>query len=93
MPFRGAIELFKKILPRAAAPDPNEPVTILTLQAIMEPRAEVIRSRLEVEGIPCFITRERTYHIGSLLLRVRRKDADKARAIIEEAENTPIEED
>lgn len=76
-----------KILPPARKDDPNEPVTVITLQPVMEAQAEVMRSRLEAEGIPCMITRERTYYVDPIQLRVRRADADEARVILEEMED------
>jgi len=75
-----------KILPPARRDDPNEPVTIATLQPVMEAQAEVMRTRLEAEEIPCMITRERTCHVDPIHLRVRRADADQARLILKEME-------
>jgi hypothetical protein len=75
-----------KILPPARQDDPSEPVTIATLQPVMEAQAEVMRTRLEAEGIPCMITRERTCYVDPIHLRVRRADADQARLILTEME-------
>jgi len=75
-----------KILPPARDDDPNQLVTVARLQPAMEAQAEVMRSRLEAEGIPCMITRERTYHVDPIHLRVRRADADDARDILKELE-------
>ena len=79
--------LIQKILPPALENDPNEPMMVVTLQPVMEAQAEVMRSRLEAEGIACMISRERTYYIAPIQLRVRRADLDEARAILKEMEN------
>jgi len=78
----------QKILPPARKDDPNEPITVATLQPLMEFQAEVMRTRLEAEGIPCMITRERAYYVGPILLRVRRADVKEARLILKEIENS-----
>ena len=77
-----------KILPPAREDDPNEPITVATLQPLMEFQAEVMRTRLEAEGIPCMIIRERACSVGPILLRVRRADADEARLILKEMEDS-----
>lgn len=77
-------DIIQKILPKAREDDPDEPITIATLQPVMEAQAEVMRGRLEAEGIPCFIIRERTYYVDPIQLRVRRADVDEARAILKE---------
>ncbi|MEO6907728.1 MAG: DUF2007 domain-containing protein [Abditibacteriaceae bacterium] len=77
----------QKILPPARKDDPNEPITVVTLQPVMEAQAEVMRTRLEAEGIPCFIVRERAYYIDPIQIRVRRADVDEARAILREMED------
>jgi hypothetical protein len=77
-----------KILPPAREDDPNEPITVATLQPLMEFQAEVMRTRLETEGIPCMITRERACYVGPILLRVRRADVDEARLILKEMEDS-----
>lgn len=79
-------DAIQKILPPTRPDDPNEPVTLVTLQPAMEAQAEVTRSRLEAEGIPCMIIRERTYHVDPIQLRVRRADLDEARALLKETE-------
>lgn len=80
----------QKVLPKTSPDDPNEPVTIATLQPVMEAQTEVMRTRLEAEGIPCMITRERTYYVDPIQLRVRRADVVEARAILEELEDDII---
>ena len=54
---------------------------------MMETQAEMMRSILEAEGIPCLIIRERAYYIDPIQLRVRRADVDDATAIIKEWED------
>lgn len=80
-------DTFQKLLPKTPEDDPNTPVTVVTLQPVMEAQAEVMRTWLEAEGIPCFITRERTYHVDPIQLRVRRADVDEARAVLKEMED------
>jgi len=82
--------VLQKFLPRTREDDPNEPITIATLQSVMEAQAEVIRTRLEAEGIPCMIIRERAYYVDPIQLRVRRADVDEARALLEEMEHDII---
>jgi len=77
----------QKILPPARKDDPDEPVTVATLQPLMEFQAEVMRTRLEAEGIPCMITRERTYYVDPIQIRVRRADVDAAHSILKEFED------
>jgi hypothetical protein len=74
----------QKILPPARKDDPNEPVTVTILQPLMEFQAEVMRTRLEAEGIPCMITRERAYYVDPIQIRVRRADVEEARSILKE---------
>lgn len=79
--------MVQKILPPARKDDPDEPITVATLQPLMEFQAEVMRTRLEAEGIPCMITRERTYYVDPIQIRVRRADVDQANIILKEIED------
>ena len=79
--------MVQKILPPARKDDPDEPITVATLQPLMEFQAEVMRTRLEAEGIPCMITRERTYYVDPIQIRVRRADVDQAHIILKEIED------
>ena len=80
-------DIIQQILPKAREDDPDEPITVATLQPTMEAQAEVMRGRLEAEGIPCFIVRERTYYVDPIQLRVRRADVDEARSALKEMEH------
>lgn len=84
--FASLKKTIQKFLPQSLPPDPNEPVTIATLQPTMEAQGEVMRSRLEAAGIPCFIIRERTYYVDPIQLRVRRADAEEARVVLKETD-------
>lgn len=77
----------QKFLPQPREPDPNEPVTVATLPPVMEAQAEVMRTRLEAEGIPCLFTRDRTYYVDPIQIRVRRSDVDAANALLKEMED------
>lgn len=59
--------------------------------------AQVLRARLELEGIPCFGVRENGDMIpnfyGFFELKVSTRDIDRARIIVEAIDNSPILDD
>ncbi|MDB5157804.1 MAG: hypothetical protein JWR50_2511 [Mucilaginibacter sp.] len=76
---------------------------IVTLESYYDPMlAQIIRGRLEANGIPCFIADENTLSanpfynqaIGGIKIKVFERDLDKCRAILaEEVEIAPGEEE
>lgn len=78
------------------------PDTLVTIATFTHPQeASVIRARLEWEGIPCHLKDEHTVQvhpfysnaIGGVKLQVRAGEADRARAVLIEADLVPDGDD
>jgi Putative prokaryotic signal transducing protein len=73
-----------------------ELITIKTFDGAIE--AHILRTRLESEGIQCFIFDENTvtmnplfnFAVGGIKLKINESDREKALEIIESIEETPI---
>lgn len=76
-----------------------ELVTLKTFNTPVE--AHILKSRLESEDIPCFLTDENmvglnplyNVTIGGVKLKINKEDAERALAIVREIENTPLTDD
>lgn len=84
--FASLKKIIQKLLPQSLPPDPNEPVTIATFQPVMRPHVDLLRSRLEAEGITCMINGDWHTHADFVRLQVRRADVVEASALLEEIE-------
>ena len=65
----------------------NDDEKIVTLESYYDPMlAEIIRGRLEAEGIPCFIADDPVYKsvLGGVKLKVFERDLAKCREILAE---------
>ena len=73
---------------RKQQPDPDELVTIASFTERFE--ADVLKSRLDAEGIQCMVLEENSMKmglgapaLGMARLKVRRRDADRAADILQ----------
>ena len=77
---------FQTLLSPPEDEDPNALVTLATFQPVMRAHAELLRTRLEAEGISCIINGEWIAQPDFVRLQVRRADAVEAAALLAEME-------